>query len=316
MKRITCIFGSQLALASLLFISSTNCFSQPVSLVKQILDSARADRSTSIDMRPLLLPGQAPIALVELQPATRDTLTRVRQAAYRTLAYLSQRVIDTTGKQQALSLLTAGLTDNESTIIRSVSSALRQVNRQTFTPVVVQRIRLLLRSGQKNLSEVCRLLGFIGDQSDRSRLSLLLTAPGLDAATSQSIRLALVRLGDAALRGQLVSKLKGQVVNSNFMVFALTDLLYTRQKEIVDVLVTKLYSNESNCEGATPTARINCAYQLMISLAPFIVDYPIQVDEFGESSLPATNEAYIQTLATVRDWFTAHTDYRMRNDIY
>ena len=152
---------------------------------------------------------------------------------------------------------------------------------------------------------------FLDDKTDTARLNpLLLPVAGLGASSAQSVRFALVRLGD--------TKLKNQPVNDDFLVFMLPDLVYTHQRDVFAEIVKHLYGEEKNCEGSNPTSKsmINCAYLLMIKLAPYIENYPLKVDAFGDVDLPATNEAYKQALQEVRRWFETNPAYRLKDDVY
>jgi hypothetical protein len=101
-------------------------------------------------------------------------------------------------------------------------------------------------------------------------------------------------------------------VNDEVVYQIYPDLVYTRQKEIVALLIGQLNSDVKNCESADAErpANIPCAYRVMEMLAPAIEGYPVKLDASGDIDA----KDYTEALQKVRTWFKEHPDYKISKD--
>ena len=92
-------------------------------------------------------------------------------------------------------------------------------------------------------------------------------------------------------------------------------LTYTKQSVIYNWLFDQIISNEKNCHPADAEipGNIHCAYRIMEAVAPSIIDFPIQLDRWGDLAV----ESYSKALKTVREWIpTNRENYSLDLETY
>jgi hypothetical protein len=117
-------------------------------------------------------------------------------------------------------------------------------------------------------------------------------------------------MGNGETAAWCVQKARKAPVNSNTVGYLLPDLIYTRQKTAIDYCVELLFSDEKLCMPPNPdlSEKIPCAYRIIELLAPAIENFPIEVNP----SIGLESDDYPKTLQTVREWFQANSNYKIK----
>ena len=151
------------------------------------------------------------------------------------------------------------------------------------------------------------LVGTLNMTDQTTTLQRLL--PRLSAPDRWAAQLALARLGDREALATVLARAKRYPVNDDVVYELLPDLVYTRQKEAIDYLVSIVHSDEKNCQSADPEAEqsILCGYRVLELLAPVIRDFPLALDESGDLAV----SDYPKALADARSWLKKHADYEV-----
>ena len=246
--------------------------------------------------------------LATLQPYYTDTLPTIRAQAYYLTKQVGTNSQDAALRQSAVSQLITGLQDEASGNVGRVHGYLTTFRPADFTTSSRQTIANLLNQRPPHFSRLLRLVGSLGMTQQIATLHNLL--PELSGRDRWAARLALARLGDQEAIATVLSRAKQFPVNDDVVYELLPDLIYTRQKEAIDYLVTIVQSDEKNCEPADPDASENilCGYRVLELLAPVIQDFPLTIDASGDL---AVND-YPKALQQARRWLKEHIDYQIR----
>jgi hypothetical protein len=239
-----------------------------------------------------------------------DTLATVRNACYQSLDVVQKSATAPAAKQQILALQLQGMEDESSDIVglsiqnlSSVPPALFNASQKTLL------IKALDRQAPKK-EVLVKIAGTLKDESAAPTLRQL-SQPGNSAKIRWAAYLALARLGDQTAINLVNNKVRGIEVNDDMVYDMAPSIIYTQQKQLYDYLVELLYSNEKNCESANPDQinAINCAYRILELLAPEIESFPIATTASGDLQTGSYQEA----LVTAREWFSAHSDFRIKD---
>ena len=245
--------------------------------------------------------------LSALQPYYTDTLPGVRAQAYYLTKQVGTNSQDPTIRQSAVSQVITGLQDENSGNIGRVHTYLSASDPADFALSSRKSIADLLSQRPPHFSRLLKLVGALGMTEQISTLQNLL--PALSGRDRWAARLALARLGDQEAIATVLSRAKRFPVNDDVVYELLPDLVYTRQKEAIDYLVTIVQSDKKNCEPADPDASENilCGYRVLELLAPVIQDFPLTVDASGDLAV----SDYPKALQQARQWLDEHADYQV-----
>ena len=135
-----------------------------------------------------------------------------------------------------------------------------------------------------------------------------LSNPGNPAKVRWAALLARARMDDQDAVSVILDKAQQQPINDNFVYEAVPDFIYTRQKPLFDFLFTIMQSDNKDCFSSDPDNEVAmlCGYRVMEYIAPYIIDFPIPVEE---GYLVADD--YPAALQQVRDWYQSNPDYRI-----
>ncbi len=227
-------------------------------------------------------PEQHDEVLSALQPYYTDTLPSVRAQTYYLTKQVGTNSQDPTIRQSAADQLITGLQDENSGNVGRVYTYLSTFRPADFTASSRQVIAELLSQNPPHFSRLLKLVGSLGMTEQISTLRNLL--PELSGRDRWAAQLALARLGDQEALSNVLARAKRYPVNDDVVYELLPDLVYTRQKEAIDYLVTIVQSDEKNCAPADPDAseKILCGYRVLELLAPVIQDFPLTVDASGD----------------------------------
>jgi hypothetical protein len=285
-----------------LLLTPCLCLAQPVSQqLNAYFSSIRKGESASPDDLLKNLKGEK--GLVEsIIPYQKDTVTSVRYQAYTLLAQIGKRSNNKAERQQAVTQLLTAWQDSDSGTSGVAGSELSSFLRADFSPAAIDSLKALLQRQPAHYSKVVRLVGYLGLRDQIPVIqSHLQTKQIVSSSDKWSAYIALCRLGDPSALTFVMGRVKKLGMNDDVVYEILPDLVYTRQRELIQHMVEALHSNDPTCESSDPenSKPIACGYRIMEMLAPVVKDFPIKSDPSGD--LAATD--YKKALEQVRQWF-------------
>ncbi len=164
---------------------------------------------------------------------------------------------------------------------------------------------------QVNLDLILLLAGRIGTPAARERIQHFLIQPA-SPKLKWSARLALSRMADERATAFILDELADKPKDDAFVSTVVPGLVYSRNKEIFDVLVQIVRSDEPLCLSSNPDSQksVTCAYRVLGLIAPAIENFPLQADEHGD--LKTSN--FAEALALAKNWFEENPDYKLIKD--
>lgn len=295
-----------MALTILIILLQT---SPVVEQLHEYLTSYRENRYISVPQE-IFKDNNNQIGLLEaLSEYALDTVSDIRLKVYNLADRIGEHSEDQQARNLAVSLLTDGLLDPDVGIVGVVSGKLLTYKKADFSAKNRNQIATLVNSSTPYLGNILKLAGHLElDVTDQLRA--LVGDSQLSNQYRFQAQLALARTGDEQSINHITNRLSSIEINDRFVYSMVPQLVYTRQKLIIDFLVDVIQSDELNCYSANPNSdgKILCGYRVMEYLAPIIVDFPIPLDEFGEPDI----KDYRMALDEVREWFDMHPDYEIR----
>ena len=244
-----------------------------------------------------------------LSEYTSDTVPDIRLKVYNLADRIGEQSDDQRVRNLAVNMLTGGLRDADVGIVGVVSSKLLTYKKSDFSAQNSNQIASLVTSSTPYLGNILKLIGHL-ELEVTEQLRALVSDSQLNNQYRFQAQLALARTGDEQSVNHITNRLNSIEINDRFVYSMVPQLVYTRQKPIIDFLVEVIQSDELNCYSANPNSdgKILCGYRVMEYLAPVIVDFPIPLDEFGEPDI----RDYRTALEEVREWLDMHPDYEIR----
>lgn len=256
-----------------------------------------------------------PVRMISyLEPYYEDSLVDVRRKAY----YITYKVgrQNTGAESKTTFILTNALKDPDSGIVGSVMDYLKSCPRTYYSESAKDTLVNLLHRGTPHYKKLIKLIGYLDIKGEIPYLKQKLrTRDYTNSSERWAILLALSRMGEPQAIDFCLRVTQKMPVGDDFVYEIVPDLIYTRQKKLVDYLVRQLYADAANCSSPNPesTQTIHCGYRIMEFLAPVIVDFPLEVDIAGE----IRTDDYKKALKTTRDWFEEHQEnYQLARDTY
>ena len=250
------------------------------------------------------------IGLLEaLNEYTSDTVPDIRLKVYNLADRIGEHSDDQQVRNFAVNILTHGLRDPDVGIVGVVSGKLLSYKIADFSEQSRIQIASLVNSSIPYLGNILKLAGHL-DLDVTDQLRVLVGDTQLSNQYRFQAQLALARTGDEQSINHITNRLNSIEINDRFIYSMVPQLVYTRQKPIIDFLIEVIQSDELNCYSANPNSdgKILCGYRVMEYLAPVIVDFPIPLDEFGEPDI----KDYRAALEEVREWFDMNPAYEIR----
>jgi hypothetical protein len=247
--------------------------------------------------------------LMFLERYCSDTIVDVRRKAY----YLAYRTgtENETGSQNAVNRLITGLSDKNSGIVGSLLDYLQAFHASAFNDTARSRLSEMVKQGIPHYKKLLKLVGFLDLPDAQQVLRQKLRTNDYSTVSERwTINLALARMGDQNAIDFCLSTAKKMPVGDDFIYEIAPDLVYTRQKELVDYLVPILFSDKKHCSSPNPASgsSIRCGYRIMEYLAPVIKNFPLKTDVAGEIK----TDDYTKALKKARKWLKKHReDYEM-----
>jgi len=243
-----------------------------------------------------------------------DTLPVIRRKAF----YLTSKIcaFHPGFTSRAIEQLTGGIKDPDSGIVGSVMDYLKSCPREHYSERAEDTLIHLLHRGTSHYKKLIKLIGYLDVKSEIPYLKQKLRTRDYSSSSERwALLLALSRMGEPQAIEFCLRIAQKMPVGDDFVYDIAPGFIYTRQKQLVDYLVSQLYADSKNCSSPNPesTQNIHCGYRLMEYLAPVVIDFPLGVDAAGE----IRSDNYREALQITRDWFKEHRDdYRLDRDIY
>lgn len=245
-------------------------------------------------------PGEMLSAIEKYQ---NDTISRVRYLAYSLVNKTGMAAADSAIKIQAVNRLVNACLDSDAGIRKNAAGYLKKYEKADFSPTATDTLVSILNRDILIAKNVIRLVGFVEPPGASDKLRELLSNP-IPPKYRWEVQLALARLGDDKAIDYCLETARNAGINDRVVFHLLPDLVYTRQRDILDYIIDILQSDEPNCSSPNPDlgGKIPCGYAVMEIIAPVIIDFPIGMSSSGMLE----TDDYEQALQTVRLWFDAN----------
>ncbi|WP_068473048.1 hypothetical protein [Saccharicrinis aurantiacus] len=250
---------------------------------------------------------------LDIIPFSSDTIVAIRQQSYYlTYKFGLQRELEI--NESSINHLISGIDDTNQTIVGNCILYLQSFSPSEFSIPALQRIDSLLQSdNQYHFRELYKLAAYLGVGLETIQRQLL-QKDKYNNNQRWVMHLALARLGHAKSI-QYCLQVAEQIAEGNDQVaYLVPDLIYTRQRELINYCLEILNSNEENCSSPNPDidTKILCAYRVLELLAPIIRNFPYKHSPSGYLQV----EDYQKALYGAREWFFNNPDYQINSDTF
>ena len=279
--------------------------------VTDYLDNIRANGKTTATPEYLWTQTRVAELAKQLQPYAADTITDVSDEAYYIVfmaGYISKKTED---RQTAVSFLAEGLNSSSTRIVSNNITRLQHFTKADIDAkakqVIEERLDKWNSMYYMRVAKMAAQLG-VGRNQIRDRQML---EKGADVETKWALHLAMARLGEQTDIDFITRRAYSIPYDyaEDLIRTIIPELIYTRQKQAIDVCVGILQDDDCKCASGNPDvdAKILCGYRIMELLAPVIKGYPYKSSASG--MIDASN--YEEALSVVRKWFADNTEYEI-----
>lgn len=255
---------------------------------------------------------ETPQLLELVRPFLQDSMLHVRQKAYSFL-YRKTRLILESEKSPYIIELLKGCADSDGSIVGQNLIWLQTFNKNEFTEESRELIVLHLRNWRTpHRKRLIMLAGYVGAGEEWMKRQLLQS--DVDPNERWHLNLALARMSEDASVDFCVNTLQSMELSNRLVEFVLPDIIYTRQKKLLDICVDYIHNDELACFSADPdneSAQL-CGYRILELLTPVILDFPLKESAIGGLD----TDDYQQALIIARKWFLDNPDYLIDTDSF
>lgn len=251
--------------------------------------------------------------LIALTLYLKDSIPSIRAKAYGLAQVAGSNARQSSVREDAVVKLVEAAKDQDSGNAGLALDYLTTFLREDFSDRAKDTLRMVFKRRQAHFDKVIRLVGFL----QMNDLAVDLT-PWTASGTPKQIRwaalLSLTRMKDEVAQQELLSRVRRFPVNDDVVYQVFPDLIFSRDRETIDYIITVMQSDAKNCTSADAEREtsIPCGYRIMEQLAPIIKDFPVEMEEGGDIR---TND-YLAALASVRYWFNKNKNYEILTDRY
>lgn len=258
-------------------------------------------------------PGKESLYLDSVQQFLQDTMPRVRAKAYEIVGMLSANAQDNDTRTKGVDMLVPACADTAPGNAAFAIELLTHFRRSDFSAASLDHLRTCVRNGSAPVEGAVKIVGFLG-LSDLVGDIRPYAQPGNAVPVRWAALLALARLGDVTAIDDITRRVKKFQLSDNLVYDIFPDLIYTRQRQLIDITVNVLQEDENSCMSANPEKEvpIPCGYRIMEMLAPVIDGYPVRLEESGDIRA----DDYPEALRQVRHFFSHSKNYKIRTDQY
>ena len=196
----------------------------------------------------------------------------------------------------------------------SAIMSLQAFERDAFSTETRDNILLVISYNDLARVEAIEILGFVGKGDDIDFLKGITSFTKIGKKEKYKIQLALVRLGDAESVELYVNEIKSRTISDQMVYSIMPDMLYTRNKQVFDYLLSDMLNDIPRCYSANNDSeeKILCAYRILEEITPYILRFPIEVNDSG-----AIEGDYELALEKVRAWITnSQLEYTINTSIF
>lgn len=260
----------------------------------------------------LFQPENAKSTLTSVVPYLKDSSAIVRAKAYALVQLVGNTTRQDNLREDAVTKLAEGVKDRDSGNAGLAIGYLQGFRKEDYTSAVKDTLVNIFGRRPPHLKEYIKLIGFLELTQTRDDLRALAQQGNASRQDRWAALLALARMDDRYATDDVIKRVSKLPVNDEVVYQIYPDLVYTRRKEIIGILIDQLNSDAKNCESADAErpANIPCAYRVMEMLAPAIEGYPVKLDASGDIDA----KDYTEALQKVRTWFRSHPDYKINKD--
>ncbi len=248
-------------------------------------------------------------------PYTNDSLSEVRAIGYNGIYKAGIRAVDAADRITAVSLLIKALSDDDHGIAGQAAGYLTEFRKDDFNAESRYLLSQMVKGNPPYLAKIIKLTGYLGIDELIYNYSLMTKENRYRSSEKMAMLMAMARMGDSASVNTVMARISKLPVNDDVVYNIYPDLAYMRQKKAFDFLFDKIMSDSKDCRSSNPDNEkpIICAYRIMQLVAPYVADFPVKTDKWGEIIITD----YDKTLDDVRKWITEHKDnYTLNNEIY
>jgi len=246
-----------------------------------------------------------------LQPYAADTITDVSDEAYYIVFMAGSRSNKVEDRQTAVRFLAEGLNNSSTRVVSNNITRLQHFTKADIDAkakqVIEERLDKWNSMYYMRVAKMAAKLG-VGRNQIRNRQML---EKGADVETKWALHLAMARLGEQTDIDFVTRRASSIPYDyaEDLIRTIIPELIYTRQKQAIDVCVKILQDDGCKCASGNPDvdAKILCGYRIMELLAPIIKDYPYKPSISG--MIEADN--YEEALRVVREWLSDNKEYEI-----
>lgn len=249
-----------------------------------------------------------------LKPYYLDLLNeKNRYEAVVLLSKASSKSSDNQFKADAIGVLTSMLQDKSSKIVYYSIEAMQNYSKVDFNTLARENLKSLFDKQIRCFDKYILLLGFIGDEQYRQML-LKNSTGKFNNSITWNMRLALARMGDTTSIGFIKKVAEKSPINDNFVNSLVPNMLYTKQKRLVDICLKTVSEDSKNCSCPNPDIRekMLCSYLALKHLARAIENFPIKIDKYGDEVI----DNYEITLIEAKQWIKDNPNYKIKEMSY
>lgn len=257
--------------------------------------------------------GQSTAVFSELQTYGNDSNKRIRSEAYSLAANIGKKSEVPEVRSAAIDFIIDGvLKEKDNGLIGRYFNSLKKFEKKDFSRKAKSGLINLIDKKTPHLKTLFMLIGFLDLKEGESAMTAIETK---SKSIEQARNLAMVRMGNADKLNQMMKNIKAIPLNDDFIYNMVPLLTYVRKKESFDLLIDLLQNDRANCTpaDAETEGNITCGYRLMESIAPYINDYPFELDAGGD----IITKNYQKALVNAKKWTTKNKKkYTLNNEIY
>lgn len=270
---------------SLFVLNTISSFSQTSidKLVGQIIQDQRTNKVMSVSTNTLFETKNIPLSISAFSKYVKDTMPNVRYLAIGYLSNLGRNSTELGVRQNILISLIQTTKDTDPSVSKLAWESLLTFKRSDFEGKPMEALKKYSFNETIQTELYAKTIGYLNIADKTEALKNLLNT-NVNQSQKWKNNLALTSLGNKASTDYIIEKLKKVPIDDNWVLSLAPDLAFTRSKPIYNILFDAILSRETNCTSpnSDDNSKIPCAYPILINIAPFIMNFPIQIDETGD----------------------------------
>jgi len=231
---------------------------------------------------------------IKCTPLLNNENAKVRDFAYQLISVASYRAEDPNFRKSVASILVKGCKDKEAWLRKNIAERLEEYKFNEFSFSAKNKIKEILHMEKTYAQNVYLMTGFLQLKDQVRHLNKLLAECNPEHTSEiRNLRTALGRLGDKTQIDYLINMVKtsGKDLREDEFLFPL--LIFTRSKKAIDYTFEE-FSGSNKLLSA----------RILDILAPIIKDFPIKVDETGDTDI----DDYEVAIKQVKNWYRTNRE--------